>query len=361
MTAIHLADLFSKQISNIMRSEGNAAFKSGNQMSIFASDPFEGSPSEWARDIFLGLNNEFDDVHYQKRDEGDNRIAEDLNAEAGVQYTGEGNNDGVAEYLTQFTDEGNNIGKGTEMFQYTSEGTNTAFAQDDDAFTFQYNEKGDNVAGKSDEVFGNVKQYTAEGNNTAFGETVSQYTGEGNNTATGTGEDSYITQNTEDGENTATNAQYINQSTVDGKNTATGTDEDDTIIQRGGVSTATGKAGDDQIFLQESEEGDATYTVDGGEGDDTIHLYGNRRDWEKTTENGNTVYTNEETGDKVVIASSDTEYDVEFGEEPPVDSPDGAEGPDGSDGPDNDGGDAGDDDGCPCGDDGGGSGGGTWA
>jgi hypothetical protein len=310
MSNIQWADLFSAQISNVIKTGNKKLFSSGNPMAIFAKSPLEGNPKSWAKDIFLGMSNKLDNVQRQTKATGDNTLSD--GNQGGVQYTGKGNNTGKADYLAQITEKGDNTGTGKKLFQYTADGTNTATAVNNKSKAFQYNEHGDNKT-KGDVPFARVNQFTAEGNNSATGKNVYQYTKVGNNNATGTGKNSYAVQTSDEGNNTATNAQFIYQQAKNGKNTAIGTDGNDEIIQQGG-GTANGGAGDDVLTVLDSDSGTQDYSMNGGDGFDKIKLYGQEDDWSKQVTDGKVIYKNTQTGD--TVTTQDVE-DVEYGAKPP--------------------------------------------
>lgn len=313
MSSIRWADLFSSQLSTVIQTGNKKLFESGNPMEEFSTQPLEGNPQDWAKDIFLGMSGKLDNVQKQSQTDGDN-ILSDGN-QGGVQYTGNGNNTGVADYLVQLTENGNNIGTGMRTFQYTKDGDNTATAKDTSSKTLQYTEKGDNnTAGNT--AFARVNQYSGEGDNNATGKNVYQYTDVGNNEATSTGENSYVMQTSKEGDNTVTNAQHIYQRADNGTNTATGTDGNDTIIQQGG-GTANGGKGDDTLTVLDSDSGVQHYTFDGGDGYDKIKLYGQESDWSKEVTDGTVVYKNMKTGDTVTTKNVE---DAEYGAKPPGDS-----------------------------------------
>ena len=329
---------FPKPLQQYLASGGNSfsnqrlSTGGGSNNSNPIYDIMEGeTPRDWAENIFMGLSDQTDErPEIQDIDEGDNQNTgkflyqstgtgnNDATGEGKdsrvIQYTGQGNNNAKANTLFQLTEAGDNTGTGQYITQYTTAGKNHATGTGKHSTIFQDNEEGDNDA--TGETIG---QYTTSGNNTAEGKFITQYTEAGNNTATGRGKGS-IQQQSDSGNNVASNARYISQVTTDGTNTATGTDKDDVIIQQGG-GTADGGKGNDKFFIQQDENGDGEhqYSITGGEGKDVINLYGNKSDWEKSeTDDGKTVYTNGETGDVVTLQDFNADEDkVKFGAEPP--------------------------------------------
>lgn len=300
-------------------------------------DVLEGAlPRDWAENIFLALSEDIDErpeiqdidtgnnentgaFLYQSTQTGHNTATGDGEDSVAVQYSGEGHNNAKTTRMFQFTEKGNNVGEGREITQYSTLGDNRATADMDGGTVFQ-----DTETGSNDATGETLSQYTGKGFNKAVGKDITQYNVEGNNEATGQGKGS-IMQGAELGDNVASNANYISQVTLKGTNTATGTDEADTIIQQGG-GTAVGGKGNDQFFVRQDEDSESetttgkhAFSVTGGEGTDTINLYGKKADWTVAEQNGKTVYTNAETGDVVTLEDfNQAEDKIKFGAEPPA-------------------------------------------
>jgi hypothetical protein len=289
------------------------------QSSLKAPLP-QDTTKDWANNIFQGGAEQYDNAQKQSKDTGDNNLPE--GNQFAVQYTGKGNNTGTADHLTQITDEGNNTGTTKDGLQFTQNGDNTASATDEESNITQLTLQGNNKT-DGDIPFGLALQATGKGNNSATGKTAVQYTGAGDNNATGTGEGSQIMQNTDDGNNTATNASYINQQSNNGKNIAIGTDGNDEIIESGD-STVNAGAGDDRVTIKQNEKESKTYNIDGGDGFDKLNLYGNEDDWSKEVKDGTVTYKNKTTGDTVIAKNLE---DAEYGVEPP-DGQEPSSGPD---------------------------------